>query len=292
MRPVILGTGAVAAVLAAILRDLDPVMVGRRRIARILLEGMAPGPLDFPIRGALWQDDPPEAVDLVLVAVKAPGLPLAERWLSRTAPTVPVLVFMNGMGQEAVLAHPGRDVGVAVTTLAATRLDSPPANLTVHLYATGDTQLPPTAPKQLLKSAQAAGFSWRRADPPTLLQARWLKLAQNSIINPLTALAAIPNGELPAHPLWRLAPALAKEAHAVAEAHGVRLPPDLAEATEQLARATGKNRSSMLQDVLNGVPTEIEAINGYLVQMARKAQLSVPVNQHLVGLITRLATRD
>ena len=48
-------------------------------------------------------------------------------------------------------------------------------------------------------------------------------------------------------------------------------------AVEEVARKTAANRSSMLQDVLRGAPTEIDAICGALVQAAEKHNFQVPV---------------
>jgi 2-dehydropantoate 2-reductase len=44
----------------------------------------------------------------------------------------------------------------------------------------------------------------------------------------------------------------------------------------------------MLQDVLKGKKTEIDSINGYIVHLARKHSLSVPVNETLYALIKAL----
>jgi hypothetical protein len=88
----------------------------------------------------------------------------------------------------------------------------------------------------------------------------WGKLVINAAINPLTALLGVPNGELLARPAARALMAdLACEAAAVAAAQGIRLPyPDPVAAAEGVAQRTAANRSSMLQDVQRGAPTEID----------------------------------
>ena len=58
----------------------------------------------------------------------------------------------------------------------------------------------------------------------------------------------------------------------------------------QIARATGPNRSSMGQDVDQRRLTEINAINGFIVRMARDAGIPVPVNRTLTALIETLQT--
>jgi len=52
-----------------------------------------------------------------------------------------------------------------------------------------------------------------------------------------------------------------------------------------VARATAANRSSMLQDVLRGAPTEIGVINGAIVREGERVGVPTPVNQMLTDLV-------
>ena len=64
---------------------------------------------------------------------------------------------------------------------------------------------------------------------------------------------------------------------AVAAALGIRLPyPDPLAAVEAIARRTAANRSSMLQDVLRGAPTEIDAISGAMVRAGQRMRECPP----------------
>ncbi len=78
----------------------------------------------------------------------------------------------------------------------------------------------------------------------------------------------------------------AREAAAVAIAKGIRLPyPDPVVATETIARRTANNLSSMLQDVLRGAPTEIDAICGVIVDMGEQTGVPTPINRTLLLLV-------
>jgi 2-dehydropantoate 2-reductase len=55
-----------------------------------------------------------------------------------------------------------------------------------------------------------------------------------------------------------------------------------------VARATGENRSSMLQDLERGNPTEIDFINGAVARLGQKAGVDCPVNMTLTRLVTAL----
>lgn len=118
----------------------------------------------------------------------------------------------------------------------------------------------------------------------------WGKLAVNAAINPLTALLRVPNGFLLEHPaLIDIMSRAAREVAAVAAAQGISLPfPDTAERAMAVAAATATNRSSMLQDVTRGVPTEVEAICGAVARVARDLGISTPINVRLCKLVRRV----
>jgi 2-dehydropantoate 2-reductase len=121
----------------------------------------------------------------------------------------------------------------------------------------------------------------------------WGKLVINAAINPITALLGITNGELLERPAARpLLASLAGEAAAVARAQGVHLPyPDPVAMVENVARRTAANRSSMLQDVSRGAPTEIDAICGAIVEAGERSSVPTPVNRTLWQLVKALSPR-
>jgi 2-dehydropantoate 2-reductase len=66
------------------------------------------------------------------------------------------------------------------------------------------------------------------------------------------------------------------------------------EATKQwraMAALTGANRSSMLQDVEAGRPTEIDAISGAVAREGERRGVAAPLNQAMTVLVASLARR-
>jgi len=118
----------------------------------------------------------------------------------------------------------------------------------------------------------------------------WGKLAVNSAINPLTALLRVPNGFLVEHEaLIDIMKRAAQEVESVARAQGIILPfPDAAERALEVARATATNRSSMLQDIDRGAPTEVEAICGAVARVAHDLGIQTPVNLRLCRLVRQI----
>ena len=118
----------------------------------------------------------------------------------------------------------------------------------------------------------------------------WSKLVINAAINPLTALLRVTNGELLARSAARtLMAEIASEAAGVAAACGHSLTyHDPVAAAEDVARRTASNTSSMLQDVLRGAPTEIDAINGAIVTLGEGRGVDVATNRALWLLVQAL----
>jgi 2-dehydropantoate 2-reductase len=56
-----------------------------------------------------------------------------------------------------------------------------------------------------------------------------------------------------------------------------------------MAELTGANRSSMLQDVEAGRPTEIDAISGAVVREAERHGVAAPMNQAMTLLVGSIA---
>jgi 2-dehydropantoate 2-reductase len=200
------------------------------------------------------------------------------------------LTLQNGLGNHTILAtHLGpQRVLQGVTTLGAT-LNAPgevcqggegPVSLDSHL------RLP--AIENVLG---ASGFDVQVVDDIQRLV--WGKLVVSSALNPLTALLRIKNGEILEQPTaLGLMGALAYETSSVAKKLGVVLPfKDPQQAVEEVAHRTAENLSSMLQDVLRGAPTEIDAINGAVVQLADKYNLQVPVNRTILSLVKAIPVR-
>ena len=118
----------------------------------------------------------------------------------------------------------------------------------------------------------------------------WGKLVINAAINPLTAILRVPNGKLLELPSAReMMKALAGETAHVAEAEKIQLPfPNPVAAAEEVARQTAANHSSMLQDVLRGAPTEIDAICGAVVKVGERHNIETPINWACWKLIKAL----
>jgi 2-dehydropantoate 2-reductase len=118
---------------------------------------------------------------------------------------------------------------------------------------------------------------------------QWLKLAINSVINPITAIENINNGQLLDDRFKSLISQLIDEIIAVAAYENINFDFNELQATIlQVAKNTANNCSSMRSDILQKRKTEIDYINGYIVNLARKAGLGVPQNEKIIQQVKAL----
>lgn len=156
--------------------------------------------------------------------------------------------------------------------------------------------LPPTA-RYIIRTITRTPLLAAVPFAPTALQEQQLdKLAINSVINPLTALANCTNGEL-LHNFFfsRIFRLLLAETSLVIrslpELKGVpnvntRYGPDrLEHAVVRTANRTAKNVSSMLQDVRAHKRTEIDYINGYIVRRGEEMGIKSITNYVVMQLV-------
>ncbi|HWM52225.1 MAG TPA: 2-dehydropantoate 2-reductase [Thermoplasmata archaeon] len=115
----------------------------------------------------------------------------------------------------------------------------------------------------------------------------WSKLVVNASINPIAALAEVPNGRLVRDKrLLGLIEDVCREATAVGKAEGAHVDEEeLRHRTLLVAKRTAANRASMLQDLDRHRRTEIDAITGSIVRAAQRHRIPVPLNASLYALV-------
>ncbi len=238
--------------------------------------------------------DPGECRDVrsVLVLVKAWQTERAAEQMRGVLATDGLAVTLqNGLGNREALAERlgWQRVAPGVTTTGATLLG--PGLVRSGGEGVISIERHP-ALDPLEEALKAAGFDVDIVEDAQSLI--WGKLVINAAINPVTALLRIPNGELLERPAAReLMTALAMETARVAAAESIPLPfPDPVAAAEEVARRTASNRSSMLQDVLRGAQTEIDAICGAIVRAGEEHGVPAPVNWACWKLLRALQAEE
>jgi 2-dehydropantoate 2-reductase len=118
----------------------------------------------------------------------------------------------------------------------------------------------------------------------------WSKLIINAAINPLTAITRLKNGQLlESEETRRLLDLVAEESGEIVKLAGISLVySEIKSKVYDVCEATAQNTSSMLQDILRGRRTEIDAINGAIVKKAKDLNINAPVNEMLTCLVKTL----
>ena len=135
---------------------------------------------------------------------------------------------------------------------------------------------------QPLNQQHMANLFPNAKESDSLTEILWTKLAVNAVINPLTALHDIKNGEINHQRFDKIKVAVLNELILVAKHSGVTLElQPLIELVESVANRTKDNSSSMRQDIKNKRATEVDFINGFIVQEAKANNVKAPINSQL-----------
>jgi len=229
--------------------------------------------------------------DLILLCVKSYQVKAAIEALNNKISTQAIIVFChNGMGAYHNLAKLEQPC-LALLTTHGCKIIHP-----FHAQHTGlghhDLGLIAGDISRLIRNDITATLAQAL---PTLTfteairDKQWLKLAINCVINPITAIENINNGQLLDDKFKLLITKLIHEIIAVAAYENIKLDFNELQATIlQVAKNTAKNCSSMRSDILQQRKTEIDYINGYIVNVARTAGLDVPQNEKIIRQVRAL----
>jgi 2-dehydropantoate 2-reductase len=202
-----------------------------------------------------------------------------------------VCSVQNGVGNEELIAEHVKFV-IRGTTFPA---GHPIAPGHIGYDIKGDTWIGPFEPTHtpMSRVEELAGLITRSGMNTIALKdargAQWTKLVFNASTNPVGALTLLHHGAA-----TRLAPTgqlfndLISEGEAVAKALGIELHGDPRALVQKGANAPGKHRASMLQDVIAKRQTEVDFMNGAIVQWGEKAGVPTPLNKALWELIKGL----
>lgn len=197
-----------------------------------------------------------------------------------------LILAHNGMGTLAEitpLLSKEQSVLTLLTTHGCTRA------MPYHIIHTGlgETHLGLVQGQQNSSAQKQLTQLLNRAMPQVIwqeniIEKQWLKLTINCVINPLTALHNVNNGEI-AKPYYQTQiKTIIAEIVAVAQAEAQPLnASELQQQVVKVATQTAKNCSSMRADILAKRVTEINYINGYIHRLGIKHQLKTPENTQL-----------
>ena len=297
MRVCVVGCGAVGALFAANLAQLDDVEVWAfdvwdehvRAINESGLRLSGAGEIMGRLRAT---SDPGEvpACEFGIVATKSMHTGDAVASVAHAFAEGSVCSVQNGVGnEEAIAEHVDRVM--RGTTFPAGKIVEPGH---VQWDVKGDTKIGPFEPSPApMEAVERLAEACTRAGMPTEAVAdargpQWRKLIFNAATNPIGALTGLTHGRVCEDPALRaLVSSLADEGKAVAEAQGIALDEDPEALIDYAARpdVAYDHKASMLQDVEARRQTEIDFLNGGVVHFGREHGVPTPLNEAVAALI-------
>jgi 2-dehydropantoate 2-reductase len=295
----IVGCGAIGSLFAAHLARLDDVEVHAYDVSKehtraINERGLRiSGAADFTARlHASSNATEIPLCDFGIVATKSIHTrPAIEQTKHIFGPSSAVCSVQNGVGNEEILAQHVKYV-IRGTTFPAGHLIEPGH---VGFDINGDTWIGPFEPTNtpyefVEKLSVLVNRAGMRVIPlKDARGAQWTKLIFNASTNPVGALTLLHHrAATRLVPTGALFNALITEGEAVAKALGIALHGDPRALVEKGAGAPGKHNASMLQDILAKRQTEVDFMNGAIVDWGEKIGVPTPLNRAMWQLIKGL----
>ncbi|MDD3214084.1 MAG: 2-dehydropantoate 2-reductase [Eubacteriales bacterium] len=319
-RIVVIGAGAIGGITAALLRKggNDVTLVCKHQELATLIAGRGlhitgvRGDFTLPVHAVAAVEELSGLFDVALIATKAYDMPAAARaLLPFLRKDTPVLSLQNGICTDALAAVVGRErtVGCVIGWGATMK---GPAEL--EMTSTGDFIIGKIEGEQAsLEPVKAALSSVVETEiSENILAELYSKLIVNSCITSLGAICGLKLGEMMKRKQARKI-FLAVIAEAVAVAHAMKLtvPPFGGKLDyDKLMRGNSpldhfrrhltiyivglkyKNlKSSSLQSLERGRPTEIDYFNGYIAGKGEELGVPCPVNRRLTDMVKEIEGR-
>ncbi len=298
MNIVIFGAGAIGSLFGALLSKRNNVLlVGRKpHIQAIKKNGLTihgKTSLNVKIKAESSADYVTFQPDFLILTVKSYDTESAILQAKKiiTNDTI-VLSLQNGLDNiEKISKHINSEKIIAGTTTNGAFFSEPGIIKHTGKGMTVLGELNSKKTKRLdniVKLFNEAGI--KTVESKNILKNIWGKAIINSSINPLTAIFQCKNGQLSENLiLENLLELICKESVSIAKADGIELSySNMLAKTKEVIKNTSDNYSSMLQSVLNRKKTEIDTINGKLIEIGKKYKVSTLINEILVYCVKSL----
>lgn len=296
MKTAVLGAGAVGCYYGGMLARAgrEVMLIGRpQHVESIQRAGLYMETQSFKEHvgvGACTDAAGVAGAKLVLCCVKSTDTAkAAAEMAAHLAPDAIVLSLQNGYDNaERLQLALGRPVHPAVVYVATEMAG--PGHLRHH--GRGELVIGPFAGSaEVVAEFAGAGVPVQISD--NVAGALWAKLIINCVYNGLSAITQLPYGRIaPGVGVAGMMEDIVAECLAVAQADGVSVPGDIRAAVAGIAKSMATQLSSTAHDVARGKPSEIDYLNGYVVDRGTALGIATPVNRAIHALVKLLEDRQ
>lgn len=192
-----------------------------------------------------------------------------------------ILILQNGLGNKELVKRIVRDEIQIVRGLVKSAAEFlEPGKIA---FWNGETILEQTKmSKRIVWLFNESGLRTRISNE--MDEEMWNKLVVNCVVNPITAILRVRDNEVAVDSLRQLRHGIVEECVKVGKCEGIVFQLDLKEAIEKdIMKFT--NFSSMCQDIMKRKKTEIDFLNGKIVELGKKHNIPTPINEAMTCLI-------
>ncbi|ASJ03654.1 2-dehydropantoate 2-reductase [Thermococcus profundus] len=291
MKVYVLGAGSIGSLLGALLTrgGHEVTLIGREEHVKAVKEKglLVTGMEEFRVYPKATTLAPKEPPDLLLLTVKSystkTALECAKHCIGRETW---IMSLQNGLGnEELALKYTDRVIG-GITTNGAMLTDWGKVRWTgkgitvIGKYPTG---IDPFI-EEVAEAFNRAGIETHTTE--NAVGWKWAKAIVNSVINGLGTVLEVRNGFLKDNPyLEGISVEVAREGCITAQQLGIEFEVHPLELLWDTIERTRENYNSTLQDIMRGRKTEIDYINGKIVEYAQLVGLEAPRNELIWALV-------
>ena len=298
MRFLVVGVGAIGGAFLAFLTRAGYEAVGLlkkgRTLRRIRVTGIW-GEFEAEVRTVDDPKDVPFEPDLVILSVKSYDTETALRTVRlAVGEKTLIMIAQNGYGNyEKAVSIYGNGKVILSRIIFGSKVEAPGViRITVCAddVVIGDPsgKIKTETLEYIAEALKNAGIPTRH--DPEVYKYLWDKIIYNSALNPLGALLNVSYGTLASNPnTKRIMDAVIDEIFEVLKAGGIET---FWESAEEFKRVfygkmippTASHYPSMLEDIKKG-RTEIDALNGAIVELGKRLGVPTPVNETITNLV-------
>jgi 2-dehydropantoate 2-reductase len=301
----VIGAGPVGSIVAAFLAkggydvtlcDIIPELVAPATDPGIILEGAEN--LQQKVTRVITNIDelvknPP---DVIIITVKATVLHLiASSIQGFYREGMYVVSWQNGIDTELVLAETLEKKAImrAVVNFGCGLVKPGQVHMAFHHPPHFLQELDPAskpAAEAIAAALSKGGLTTERTDD--IIDMVWRKSIMNSCMNPVCAVTGMTIAEAMRDPIvFQLVDQLAKEAINVARANELNLGWEYYPYAINYMKNAGDHKPSMLIDIENKRRTEVDFINGKIIEYGKRVGMETPYNLMIRGLVKGLESR-
>ena len=306
----VIGAGPIGSILFAHLwkqgMPVSVVDINRQRILRMKSSGLVvKDPRnqmigDFEVRPTeLYDalDDIRSTPDVVFVCVKTHYLgDVVSSLATRFANIPPVVIVENGLDNEEFAAETIGRQKVLRCVINYAGMMSSDSEVQITFFNRpnylGVMEVKNRAlAERLARQLTEAGIETQYADD--IKKYEWKKAILNACLAPLSAITGLTMKDImDTQYLRAIVESLLQEGIEIGEKAGVAFPPDFFDFSLSYLAKGGYHKPTMLMDIESGCSTEIEFLNGRMIEYADRAGVDCPCNRMITSLIRGLELRN